>query len=111
LGNHQHEKRQFLLLHLCENLTTNNRQPLASSLVPSFFYPFADRVRVDPLGKEYTKKRGESPPFGGFLLTFFGWVLGLFQAELVVSADVSSIETGRLVGPAQRESSPVRGSS
>lgn len=76
----------------------------------SHFSTLSQIVR-DLLGLTIHEKRGEPPPFGGFLLTFFGWVLGQFQAELVVSADVSSIETGRLVDQAQRERSPVRGSS
>lgn len=35
------------------------------------FLPFRGSGRVDPLGKEYTKKTGEPPPFGGDFLTYF----------------------------------------
>jgi hypothetical protein len=75
------------------------------------FLPFRGSGSGWSTGKTIPENAGVAPPFGGFLLTFFGWVLSQFQAELVVSAEVSSPSTGHLVDQAQRERSPVRVSS
>ena len=71
------------------------------SIVSFIFLPFRGSGRVDPLGKGYTKKLGEPPPFGGDFLP-------CFEPEFHELSNQEAEAKGAAEYSAQRERARVR---